>query len=158
MELPADKTPGYYAQIVKGIAEKVNLLDRDKELLILERDEDKEAVLEVLNRYRVPAEELELLLLPAEAKLYGGFGDYGFTTRMERSFLYGSQTALFVLKNSSAASEPEQAYAQLLEHLLAEFRREHGERVMAADSQQDDLMEGIARAYGCKIEWVWRRL
>lgn len=148
MELPEGKLPGFYAQVIKGIADCVRLFDRDKELLVLERPEDREAVLKVLAKYKIPSEDMPLILLPEEAKLYRSFTDYGFTTRSGRSFLYAGLIALFRLEAGGPHAEPAQAKLQAEEHLAAEFETVGG-LVLAADRQLAELMEGIARAYGC---------
>lgn len=154
MQLPEGKLPGFYAQIVKGIASKVQLFDRDKELLVLDNEKDKEAVASVLEHYATSYEELPLLLLPAGARLYPLFEDYGFTSRSERSFLYAEQASLFQLENNSPEGEPAQALAQMEEHLLARCEQPGLGLVYAVDSQLVELMDGIAKAYGCKTIWL----
>ena len=53
MDLPDNKVPGFYAQIVKALAGKVQLFDRDKEMLIVSDEEQKLAALAIMAHYKV---------------------------------------------------------------------------------------------------------
>ncbi len=154
MHLPEGKTPGYYAQIVKGLAARIRLLDRDKELLVLEQPGDRDAVLEVLSDYKVPSEELELYALPEDVRLYPAFTDYGFTSRQERSYLYAEQTVLFRPEGAGERTELHQLLLQLEEHLIASWGPPDAPDGLAADRSLTELMEGLARAYGFGIRYL----
>ncbi|WP_409341279.1 hypothetical protein [Paenibacillus sp. MBLB4367] len=152
MDMPDDKQPGFYAQIVKGLAGKAELFDRDKELLIVNDEAERDAVLEVLNHYKVQAEQMTLFLLPADAELYDTFSDYGFESRSENSYLYGKLVHLFSFDpHFGEGAEPAQALLQFDEHLIARFT-ESGTEYFAVDAQQIELMAGIAKAYKCSIK------
>lgn len=152
LDMPEGKQPGFYAQVVKGIAAKTQLFDRDKELLILDRPDDRAAVLEVLTHYKIDAEEMNVIFLPEDAELFDGFSDYGFETRTENCFLYEKLVYLFQFKPPfGEEAEPAQALLQFEEHLIARFTSE-GEEYFAVDEHQSELMAGIAKAYKCTIK------
>jgi hypothetical protein len=151
LDLPEGKLPGFYAQIVKGLAQCVNLFDRDKEMLVLNTIEERTAVLELLEHYHVPSEEMNLLLLPPNSLLYDLFTDYGFTSRAERHYLYDHLINLFRFVDiSNTFSEPKQAFLQMKEHLIAQFPS-NDTIYYAVDRQFIELIENIARAYHCTV-------
>ncbi|KIL41730.1 hypothetical protein SD70_04995 [Gordoniibacillus kamchatkensis] len=159
MTLPEGKLPGFYAQIVKGLASRVQLFDRDKELLVVSTAEERDAVQDVLRQYKVANEELELVLLPAEAAATPLFDDYGFTTRSENRYLYRDQVLLFTLHSDAPGGERDLALQQIGEFLIASAPAGPGEvdessAVLAVDRQHDELMQRIAKAYHCRVEWV----
>jgi hypothetical protein len=151
LDLPEGKRPGFYAQIVKGLAQRVNLFDRDKELLVLNTVEERKAVLELLAHFHVPSEEMELLLLPPNALLYDLFTDYGFTSRAGRHYLYDHLISLFRFADiSNALAEPKQAFLQMKEHLIAQFPYNDTD-YYAVDRQFIELIKHIANAYHCTV-------
>ncbi|ALS21348.1 MULTISPECIES: hypothetical protein [Paenibacillus] len=159
MDLPEDKRAGYYAQIVKALAGKASLFDRDKELLIFSTPQEREQAKPIMNQYSVPCEEFDLLLLPSTVRMSPSFEDYGFITRLENAYLYADMAVVCKLNKpeepSSRAYEPEQAAAQLEEHLLAYWSSDDdGAAVYTLEKQHAELAEGIARAYGCSVEWI----
>jgi hypothetical protein len=154
LDLPEGKLPGFYAQIVKGLAQRVNLFDRDKQLLVLSTIEERDIVLELLEHYHVPSEEIKLLLLPPDSLLYDEFADYGFTSRMERHYLYDHLISLFCFGDTShSLTEPEQAILQIKEHLIAQFPCNNNKLYYAIDRQLDELIERIAHAYHCSVSF-----
>lgn len=160
MTMPEGKLPGFYAQIVKGLASRTKLFDRDKELLVVDSAADRDAALDVLRQYKVDTEELELALLPAEAVATPLFEDYGFTTRFDNRYLYLDRVALFTLRSDATDAERDQAQRQFDEFLIAVVRSGTAEgpnasdTVFAVDRQHDELMERIAKAYHCRVEWL----
>jgi hypothetical protein len=135
LDLPEGKLPGFYAQIVKGLAQRVNLFDRDKQLLVLSTIEERDIVLELLEHYHVLA-------------------DYGFTSRMERHYLYDHLISLFCFGDTShSLTEPEQAILQIKEHLIAQFPCNNNKLYYAIDRQLDELIERIAHAYHCSVSF-----
>jgi hypothetical protein len=151
LDMPVGKLPGFYAQIVKGLAQRVTLFDRDKELLVLNHSQDLEAVLELLLHYHIPSEEMQLLLLPAESDLYSPFTDYGFTSRAERNYLYEHLVSIFYMTESiSPLSEPKNALIQMEEHLIVSFKDDNV-IYYAIDRQFNELIERIAIAYQCSV-------
>ncbi|MCM3267316.1 hypothetical protein [Paenibacillus elgii] len=162
LDLPEDKQAGYYAQIVKALAGKTALFDRDKELMIFSSADELERLRPILEQYAVPSEELNVLLLPAPVTTYPAFGDYGFVSRLENVYLYADLVAVFRLRAAAEANgplwrafEPRQAEAQLEEHLLAAWPEPGGGSAFAVDAQLAELAEGIARAYGGAVEWIY---
>lgn len=163
MDLPEDKRAGYYAQIVKALAGKANLFDRDKELLIFSAVQERSDAKPIMSQYSIPYEELDLLLLPAAVRTRPTFGDYGLISRLENAYVYADMASVGKLTKPEKASsdrsyEPEQAAAQLEEHVLADWTSSSlspGESFYVLERQHVELAEGIARAYGCSIEWIF---
>jgi KaiC/GvpD/RAD55 family RecA-like ATPase len=150
MDLPDGKLPGFYAQIIKALADKVRIFDRDKEMLIVSTEEERESVLEVMKRYKIATEPMELLLLPDNAMLTDAFSDYGFISRADNTYVYAKLICSFHLLSEESASESDQALDQLDEHLIAQFT-ENGKPVYLVDNQLEELVQGIAKAYSCQI-------
>jgi hypothetical protein len=154
LDMPEGKLPGFYAQIVKGLAQRVTLFDRDKELLVLGSIQDRDAVIELLEHYHIPCEEMQLLLLPAESELYATFTDYGFTSRAERHYLYDHLVSIYYFSETSLTqANQSNALLQMQEHLIASFLIDHIP-YYAVDSQLNELMERIALAYQCSIKFI----
>jgi hypothetical protein len=153
MDLPDGKVPGFYAQIIKALANKVMLFDRDKEMLIVSSEEERQSALEVMEHYKVGVEPMELLLLPEDARLTDAFSDYGFISRSEHIYLYHKLVNCFHLFEKELGSERDQALQQLEEHLIAEFNHQ-GEHVYAVDKQFEELAQGIAKAYRCELQMI----
>ncbi|MCZ8518750.1 MULTISPECIES: hypothetical protein [Paenibacillus] len=159
MELPEDQRAGYYAQIVKGLAGRTRLLDREKETLIFASADDRDAAVPLMQKYAVPYEFEEVLQLPSPVHTYPEFSDYGFLSRLERAYIPAGFLACFRLEpeaETGRPSEPSQAVLQLQEHLLADWLEDAGDPVYAVQAHQAELAEGIARAYGCRAVWLHR--
>jgi hypothetical protein len=154
MSMPEGKLPGFYAQIVKALANRTQLFDRDKELLVVSAAHERDAVLDVMRRYKVDTEEMELVLLPEEAALTPLFEDFGFSTRMGNRYLYRDRVALFTLRPDAPGAEPAQALQQIGEYLIASIPSEAAAgTIYAVDRQHDELMQRIAKAYHCRVEF-----
>ncbi|CAH1204498.1 hypothetical protein PAECIP111891_02520 [Paenibacillus allorhizoplanae] len=151
MDLPDGKIPGFYAQIVKALAGKVELFDRDKEMLIVSNEEQQRAALDVMAHFNIETSIMELRLLAEEAGLTDLFSDYGFTSRAEHNYLYDKIVIPFRFTANSPAAEVDQAVLQVEEHLIAQYK-EGDHDVYVVDRQLEELMHGIAKAYRCSIE------
>lgn len=154
MSMPEGKLPGFYAQIVKALASKTQLFDRDKDMLVVSEPHERDAVLDIMRQYKVDTEELELLLLPEGAEVSPLFEDYGFITRFENRYLYRYLVLLFRLNSDAPAAEPTQALEQLNEYIIASLPEEGASPVYAVDKQHDELIPRLAAAYGCTSEVV----
>jgi hypothetical protein len=153
MNLPDGKIPGFYAQIVKGIAERAPLFDRYKELLIFDSEDHLPTVHKFLEHYRVSSELCELLSIPSEGLEQGDlYEDYVIVTRNENIFVDLSLTALFSLNAAKPDAEPAPALEQLKEHLIGQWNNE-SITIYLMDRQLMELAERIAKAYGCSVEW-----
>ncbi|MFC0216327.1 hypothetical protein ACFFK0_28420 [Paenibacillus chartarius] len=153
MTMPEGKLPGFYAQIVKALAGRTQLFDRDKEMLIVSTEDDRSAVLEVLRQYKVETEPFMLFLLPEDTSVTALFDDYGFMTKLDNRYLYANLVTLFTLRTSTPEAEPVQALEQLGEVLVAAIPTAGDGMLYAADRQHDELIARIAAAYGCKAEF-----
>jgi hypothetical protein len=154
MDLPDSKLPGYYAQIVKALAGKTQLFDRDKELLITSSVEERQQVVEVMRSLKLDYEEIDLLQLPSDTKVTDRFDDFGVVTRQQNVFVYSDLVALFRFAEvANAEAAPQQALQQMNEHLLARSEM-NGTSLYAVESHLSELIERIALAYQCKVEFV----
>lgn len=154
MQLPSGKLPGFYAQIVKGIADHAPLYDRHKELLIFDRPESLPAAEDFLARYKVESERCELLELPPEGTDGSDrFEDFGFTTREGRVFLDLAYAAGFRLTEEKPGAESAPALLQMEEHRIASVR-EDGLAWFFIERQLAELADKVARAYGCGVRWL----
>jgi hypothetical protein len=159
MHLPEGKLPGYYAQIVKGIAERAPLFDRHKELLVFDSEEHLPAVLELLSHYKVSHDRCSLLLVPSKGWVKGSlFEDYAIETRSDNLLFDLAQTAVFSMAKAKPDAEPAPALLQLDEHLIGQLNIEHdiedaGAMLIFMDRQLMELAERICRAYGCSVRW-----
>jgi hypothetical protein len=151
MDLPDGKIPGFYAQIVKALAGKVELFDRDKEMLIVSNEEQQRAALEVMAHFNIETTIMKLRLLVEDAELTDLFSDYGFTSRAEHNYLYDKIVIPFRFTANSSAVEVDQAVLQVEEHLIAQYKTGDHD-VYVVDRQLEELMLGIAKAYRCGIE------
>lgn len=151
LDMPEGKPPDFYAQIIKGLAERVTLFDRDKELLVLDSIQDRDAVLDLLEHDHIPSEEMILVLLPVDSKLYPTFSDYGFTSKADRHYLYEHLVRTFHFSEELAPqSDSENALLQMEEHVIARFLSGNS-TFYAVDSQFNELIERIAVAYKCSV-------
>jgi hypothetical protein len=151
MLLPEGKRAGFYAQIVKALADNVEVFDRDKELVIVNTPDDREQVAKVMGKYNVEWEPMRLLLLPEDAKLDPRAEDYGFTSKFGNTYLYGEQTVSFsVAKLQPAEAETAPALLQIEEFEIASFETE-GVRTYCVESHLRETIEGIAQRYGVQI-------
>ncbi|NEW05249.1 hypothetical protein GK047_04340 [Paenibacillus sp. SYP-B3998] len=153
MDLPEGKAPGFYAQIIKALAGKVELFDRDKEMLIVNTPQQQQAVWDIMTHYHIETEIMHLRLLPDDAELTELFSDYGFISRSEHAYLYEKIICLFRVNQIGEQSDVKQALLQIQEHLLAEFSHQE-QQVYIVDRQLEELMHGIAKAYRCQIEML----
>lgn len=153
MRLPEGKRPGFYAQIVKGIAERTVLYDRHKELLIFNREEDLPAVSEFLSRYQIEADVCRLLSAPADAVSgTDRFEDFAVVSREGNVYFDAAYVSAFRLTEQRPEAEAAPALMQLKEHLIADVRE--SDRIWRViESQLAELADKLAAAYHCGIEW-----
>ncbi|MDQ1912966.1 hypothetical protein RAC89_21460 [Paenibacillus sp. GD4] len=156
MDIPEGKRAGYYAQIIKALADRAPVFDRDKEMLIFSSAAEREAAHGIMQQYSVPFEEMELLLLPAPVQAAPTLDDFGFTSRMENVYVYAHLALAGQLASmeSGRSSEPLLAMEQLREHLLAFGSLEDGASYFVIEEQHRELAERIAAAYGCRVNWL----
>lgn len=155
MHMPEGKLPGFYAQIVKALANKAVLFDRDKELLIVSTEEERGPLEEIMSKYHVDFEKLALLLLPESAELSKRADDYGFTSRAGYTYMYDNLVSVYrcFIMDDDPAAEQTQALLQMEKYLLARFTLNHDEYYVA-EKQLEELLSGIAKAYRCQVEFV----
>ncbi|MDF2658871.1 MAG: hypothetical protein K0Q94_1662 [Paenibacillus sp.] len=154
VQLPDGKKPGDYAGFVQALANCVRLSDRDMELLIVDEDRERAILTELIEEYEFEYEPFELLKLPEKAEVTPLFEDYGFVSLSGGCYLYGHLCAVYRFAESDGLAEPVQAAAQMEEHLIARFPYE-GSVHYAVDRSLGELMHGIAKAYGCRLQFAW---
>lgn len=152
LHLPDDKLPGYYAQIVKGIADTVTLVDRDKTLLFVKSAADADAVETFVERYRVECDRGIWLQLDDAWRLNDRlFTDYGLQTRFGNHYIDLVLAAIVAISAEGPESDLPSALLQAEEHAIAAAQsQEDGHQLLAVDRHQIELIQGIARAYKCK--------
>ena len=151
MLLPEGKLPGFYAQIVKGIAARAPLFDRVKELLVFADAGHLSAVRELLDHYKVAAEPVDLLLLPETGVEPGAlYADYAIESASGNVYVDLAYAFAFRLTPARPDAEPDPALRQLEEHLIATVDHSE-ERWLLVDRSLDELAERIAAAYGCAV-------
>ncbi|GIQ67982.1 hypothetical protein DUZ99_05215 [Xylanibacillus composti] len=146
IQIPQGKRPGYYAQFVKELAGNACLYDRDKELLIAQDEHQLQDICRVVDRYAFPYEAMQVLELPGNSEFGRYADDYGFHSRSERMYLYLDHIYAFQL----IGGEWTQARFQIDEYLLAAVHEEQSP-IWIVPAEHQDLMTGIAKAYGCKL-------
>ncbi|MBW7453679.1 hypothetical protein K0U00_06470 [Paenibacillus sepulcri] len=152
LHLPGDKLPGYYAQIVKGIANTVTLLDRDKTLLFVTSEAEAAEIENFVQHYRVETDRGIWLALEESWEVNERkFEDYGVRTRSGSRYLDLHLAAVMELSSGGGDSELAQAREQCEEHSAAKQHKE-GRQLLAVDREQIELIEGIARAYRCRAD------
>lgn len=162
MTLPEGKLPGFYAQIVKGIADKAPLFDRHKELLVFEEERFLPPVEQLLDHYKVSYAECQLLHISSGSEnLKKGplYEDYAIETRSGNVFADDSIVAAFRLHGKKPESEMAPALMQLEEHSIATIAADpngasSGDDWHLIDRQLRQLAEKIAAAYRCEVEWL----
>jgi hypothetical protein len=153
MRLPDGKLPGFYSQIVKGIADRAELFDRHKELLIFRSREELPAVLDLLAHYKVESDLLDLLLLPENGIRRGPrYEDYIVETNQENRYAVLSEVRFFELTAERPEAETAPALAQLEEELIVRLEPP-GIRLLAVDAQSEEWAERVAEAYRCGVRW-----
>ncbi|MEF3310376.1 hypothetical protein PV433_15920 [Paenibacillus sp. GYB004] len=153
VQLPKDTKPDEYAGFVQALANHVRLSDRDKELLIVDEQRECALLTELIEEYEFEYEPFELLKLPEKAEVTPLFEDYGFVSLSGGCYLYGHLCAVYRFAESDGLAETAQAVAQMEEHLIARFPYE-GSAHYAVDRSLNELMHGIAKAYGCRLQFV----
>ncbi len=152
MQLPEGKLPGFYAQVIKALATKANIFDREKELLIIEQMQQLPPIVEILEQYNILFETMPLLHVPNSAVLKAHYKDFGFTTLSGNTFLYEDALVLFSFSHSLVDSEDyAMALAQLDEHLIASFSVGNS-NYYVAEKHLQQCFSGIAKAYQCTFK------
>ncbi|MZQ81859.1 hypothetical protein GQF01_06890 [Paenibacillus sp. 5J-6] len=151
MDVPDGKLVEFYAQIEKALTGKAHLFDQDNEMLIVSTEAEKFTVIEVMAGLNVNTDQMDLLLLPPDAELTDLFSDYGFTSEGENNYLYAKLVVSFRFAEDCKQADLDQASLQMEEHMLALYK-DHGRDIYVVDRQLEELMQGIAKAYRCRIE------
>jgi hypothetical protein len=153
MDLPEGKRAGFYAQIVKMIAAAATVFDRDKELIVVDDEEARRRVAEVLEKYNVAWEPMNLWLLPEETELDARAEDYGFQSKFGNAYLYADRVDRFRFADlQPAGAELAPALLQLEEFIV--FAHGAGEPVAKTyyvESHLRETIEGIASRYGVAV-------
>lgn len=154
MDLPEGKRAGFYAQVVKGLAEAVALFDRDKELIVLDDEPGREKAAGVLEKYKIDWEPVDLILLPEGVKLGEDAAEIGFDGRFGNAFLYAERAERFRIE-AQAGAEAGPALQQLEEHIALSYDDSHEERkIFVCEPHLRETVAGIARRYGVRVEFL----
>lgn len=143
------KKPGFYAQLIKEMAGKVNIQDRDGALYIVKTKEEAETLKSLYINKKAFEEEYELILLNAP-ELTDAWNDYGFASDTEKLYLYKDMIASYSFSGGLKENR-EMALLQMEEHLIG---RETGESaIYFVDRSHIELIRGIARAYNVEVSF-----
>ncbi|RNB90902.1 hypothetical protein EDM59_00520 [Brevibacillus nitrificans] len=158
IQIPAGKLPGFYAQVIHKIGDHVNVFDRDQLLFIVENEDERDKLEEVLRKPNMLKDVFPLLLMPSTAKIES-LEDRGFISQNEHLYLYADRIAVFTLPEN-LGSEPDRwaAHEQLREHLVGQIPGSPAAPAPSyiIDSSLTELVEGIARAYQVSLQWIHR--
>lgn len=152
MDIPQGKKPGYYAQAVHAIGDRVRVTDRDGQTLIVDSQEDWMALQEILARYHMAGERYLLWRLPLSfpAEQMDGIG---FTSLSDISYLYDCVAFFSIDPTIGSPSDRESALQQLMEHVKLSVPDETAGTLYIIEDHLRDLMEGIAKAYQIHLHW-----
>ncbi|GAA3403902.1 hypothetical protein ACFFNY_02845 [Paenibacillus hodogayensis] len=140
--------------LLASLERRARIADRDKELLIVDEETDADALEEGLRASGTVYERFRLLRLPQGAEAAPQAVDYGFVSEKGTFYLYAHLCAVFRFDGGFAEAEPAQAEEQMQEHLLARLPLPGGTRYIA-DRSLNELMQGIAKAYRCKLAFEY---
>ncbi|WP_400163166.1 hypothetical protein ACAF76_006775 [Brevibacillus sp. TJ4] len=157
MQVPTGKLPGFYAQVIHKIGDRVNVFDRDGMLFIVEEADASEELKQILGKAQMLGEEMTLLYIPQGESL-ARVDDVGFVSQSGRTYLFAEQVALFAVEQEAGdAQDRWAAREQLREHLIGEIAATDGSpAVMVLESSLIELAEGIAKAYHVSLRWLHR--
>ena len=145
MKPPVNKLPGFIAQIVKKTAELANVMDRDKQLVIISDRTEAEALQSYYQSKNVLEDFHPLIHLSQTYEHKSSFTDYGFFSQNNELYLYKEMVAWFkIIKGEN--QQREMALLQMEEHLLC-----HDNQLFFVDRMHIELMQGIARAYNIEL-------
>jgi hypothetical protein len=151
MQAPAGKLPGFYAQVIHKIGDNVNVFDRDQQLLIVETEEERKKLTQILEKAQMLGDAFDLWLLPPGTD-WPDPADYGFTSDNNHTYAYADQVSLFRM-DAGLAEDSWAALQQMKDHILLSPTASDGSPIYLVDRNLEELMEGIARAYHVSIRW-----
>ena len=145
MKPPVNKLPGFIAQIVKKTAELANVMDRDKQLVIIPNQIEAEALQNYYKSKGVLEDVHPLIHLSQASECKLSFTDYGFISQNNELYLYKDMIAWFrILKGDD--QQKEMALLQMEEHFIC-----RDDQLFFVDRMHIELMQGIARAYNIEL-------
>jgi len=154
MDLPEGKRAGFYAQIVKALAEAATVFDRDKELIVVVDEEARDGVARVLEKYNVEWEPMPLWLLPEGTELDDRAEDYGFVSNFGNAYLYADLVARFRFPEAQpAGAELAPALLQIEEFVVFSYD-DGAAKTYCAEAHLRETIEGIASRYGAIVAFL----
>jgi len=154
MDLPEGKRAGFYAQIVKALAEAANVEDRDKELIVVDSEEERARVAAALEKYHVAWEPLALIALPEGTELGEAAEDIGFVGKLGGVYLYLDRIARFQVPNAQPAGADIAPAMLQLEEFVTFAYDDGGQRVYCTEPHLREAVEGVAKRYGVAVEFL----
>ncbi|WP_228728419.1 hypothetical protein [Brevibacillus composti] len=154
MQQAPGKLPGFYAQVIHKIGDHVNVYDRDEQLLIVENEQERDKLIEILEKASMLGEEFPLWLLPANAEM-ADLDAVGFESQDGHLYVYADRVAAFTLDPAIGAERDRwAALEQMKESILGRIpAAAASDTWYLIDSEQDQLMLGIAKAYGVQLHF-----
>ncbi|WP_309123427.1 hypothetical protein [Paenibacillus sp.] len=155
MDLPEGKRAGYYSQIVKALAGAATVFDRDKELIVVDDERQRDNVAGVLAKYNVDWEPIALWLLPDGTELDARAEDFGFVSKFGYAYLYADRVARFRFADPQpAGAELAPALLQIEEFVVFASDGDAAlEKTYFAETHLRETIEGIASRYGASVQF-----
>lgn len=145
MEIPKDKLPGFYAQIVHKIGDQIKIFDRYLVLFVVEDRTQALKLQQIFEKYHVKWEEYEVWVLPSDTNV-PLLDDYGFTGIEGNKFLFAHQVVPFQLRQGDEGDSRWAVALQLQDHLIAQIASPTG-TIYFIDASYLDLAVQLAGRY-----------
>lgn len=145
MEMPKNKLPGFYAQIVHKIGDQVKIFDRYLIFFVVEDRTQANKLHQIFEKYQVKWEDYEAWVLPPDTNI-PLIDDYGFTGILGNKFLFAHQVIPFQLLQGDAGDSRWAVIQQLQDHIIAQVPNPTG-TIYFIDSSYLELAIQLAQRY-----------
>jgi hypothetical protein len=146
-----NKLPGFFAQIVKEMAQSVQIIDRDSQLFVIKTEQEAEKLKEIFSKKNVYEETHTLLKLSDQSTITSAFHDYGFKSASENYYLFADLVVPFQI-SSTDPQQIEMALLQIDEHLIA--KDDEKQTIYYVDQQHETLIKKYAIAYDIELSLI----
>ncbi|WP_257345829.1 hypothetical protein [Pseudalkalibacillus decolorationis] len=130
----------------------VNVIDRDERLVIVNSIDESNSLLQLFSEEGVFEENYQLYQLSGDSTNTCNT-DYGFTSTTGHLYVYKELSLPFQFNEPVGENQQQHmAFLQMKEHLIAE--EQGSSTIYYVDRQQQELIEGIARAYKIGVTFL----
>lgn len=144
MEMPKNKLPGFYGQIVHKIGDQVKLFDRYLILFVVEDHTQAAKLHQIFDKYQVNWEDYRAWVLPPDTNI-PLIDRFGFTGILGNKFLFTHQVTPFQLQGDADNSHLT-VTKQLQDHIIAQVPSPTG-TIYFIDSIYLDVAIQLAQRY-----------